>query len=168
MHVFHSGVHQATASCLSTKSMSKTFATYLLHFSHHYHPSERNFTPFIPLIHIWLCDLWVKVWKLRVSPQIQYHCWLYVGGLMVVYCILVAKLEIYLWGATHKIRQLIFFFSVYISITSIIFYGKLTSFNWKRSTIKKQRETLSTVKLITFILHIKLKMVMYIQFNNQW
>ena len=139
---------------------------HLLHFSHHYHPTERNFIPFISLIHIWLCELWVKVWKLRVSPQIQYHCWLYVGGLMVVYRILVAKSEIYLWGATHKIRKLIFF-SVYILITSIFFNGKLTSFNWKRSTIKKQRETLSTVKLITSILHIKLKMVMHIQFNNQ-
>ena len=95
---------------------------HLLHFSHHYHPTEKFYT-----IHL---------------------------------------IDTHLWGATHKIRKLIFF-SVYILITSIFFNGKFTSFNWKRSPIKKQRETLSTVKLITSILHIKLKMVMHIQYNNQ-
>ena len=49
----------------------------------------------------------------------------------------------------------------------MFFNDKLTSFNRKRSTIKKERETLSTIKLITSILHIILKMAMHIQFNNQ-
>ena len=64
-------------------------------------------------------------------------------------------------GATHKIRQCIYKLHLFIFIFIFL---------WSLDKIKKQRETLGTVKLITSIFHTiyKIWISNAYNFNNQW